>query len=323
MQRNGYVLMLAGTLLSVLSMGSQLGCGGKGSKSIPPPTQTQAPIVTSQPNDLTVGTGMEATFSVSAKGEPRPSFQWFTGTPETGREIPGAQAPSYTLPSATAADHGQTFFVKVTNALATVVSSVATLTVAEKPMILRQAFNVASVLDAEATFSVEAVGAPTLSFQWERSEDEGATWVQIPGATTPNYTFMLGARDLGVRFRAIVSNDHGFSTTHPVRRMASVLHTRFPNGLTGYARVNASSMTVTAGVKMAFSLPPGETTKTCQWQRLDQPGGAWTDIQGAIQPEYEYTVKPADKDIQLRVLANDGQCTTISNPSKLISASQG
>ena len=58
------------------------------------------------------------------------------------------------------------------------------------------------------TFSVRASGAAPLRYQWQRN---GAN---IPGATSQDYTLASAATtDNGARFRAVVSNDYGSTTS--------------------------------------------------------------------------------------------------------------
>jgi hypothetical protein len=63
-----------------------------------------------------------------------------------------------------------------------------------------------------ASFSVNASGTPTPSFQWETSHD-GTTWTAIPGANSGSYSFLTAKTDNGVQFRAQVSNTAGSATS--------------------------------------------------------------------------------------------------------------
>jgi glucose/arabinose dehydrogenase len=89
------------------------------------PSAALPPSITQQPANLTVPSGAAATFRVFATGSTPLSYQW----QRNGVGIPGATASSYTLSPATLADSGATFRVVVANALGSVTSSAATLTV--------------------------------------------------------------------------------------------------------------------------------------------------------------------------------------------------
>ncbi|MGH9203493.1 MAG: PQQ-dependent sugar dehydrogenase, partial [Vicinamibacterales bacterium] len=88
-------------------------------------TANQAPNITDQPDDLSVALGQSATFSVTATGNPAPTYQW-----QRNRvNIPGATNPSFTIPAASADDHNDLFRVVVSNSLGTAFSREALLTV--------------------------------------------------------------------------------------------------------------------------------------------------------------------------------------------------
>jgi Immunoglobulin domain len=100
-----------------------LGCGGGGGSAGP---GTVAPSITMQPVSQQVVVGQTATFTVTAAGTPPLSYQWQKG----GMPIAGATASSYTTPATTAADNGSGFLVVVSNAVGSMSSNTAKLTVA-------------------------------------------------------------------------------------------------------------------------------------------------------------------------------------------------
>jgi hypothetical protein len=84
-----------------------------------------APSITTQPANQTVNAGQTATFSVTATGTAPLTYQW----QENGAAITGATAASYTTPVTTTADSGESFRVVVSNAVGSMTSNPATLTV--------------------------------------------------------------------------------------------------------------------------------------------------------------------------------------------------
>ena len=87
-------------------------------------TVRAAPVITTGPVNEAVFAGDRATLTVSVTGFPTPTFQWR----RNGTIVTGATGATLTLPSAIATDAG-TYTVTVTNALGTVTSEPATLTV--------------------------------------------------------------------------------------------------------------------------------------------------------------------------------------------------
>jgi len=87
-------------------------------------TGSSAPVITNQPQSITVSQGNPATFSVTATGTPPLSYQWR----KNGVNINGATNSSYTIPSVVAADQGN-YSVVVSNSGGSVTSNDASLTV--------------------------------------------------------------------------------------------------------------------------------------------------------------------------------------------------
>lgn len=83
-----------------------------------------ASIIT-HPTNQTALQGQPATFQVTAAGSTPLSYQW----QRNSVDIPGANSPSYTIPSVRLADSGVRFRCVVSNALGTATSNEATLTV--------------------------------------------------------------------------------------------------------------------------------------------------------------------------------------------------
>lgn len=80
--------------------------------------------ITGHPQSVSIASGNDATFSVTASGTPTPTFQW----QRNGNAIPGATSNILKVPGASTSDAGD-YTVVVTNALGSVTSNKATLTV--------------------------------------------------------------------------------------------------------------------------------------------------------------------------------------------------
>ena len=88
-------------------------------------TANQAPTITQEPANQTVGEGQTATFMVSASGTAPLSYQWR----KNNMDIGGANSSSYTTPPTTLADSGALFTCFVSNSFGDDTSNAATLTV--------------------------------------------------------------------------------------------------------------------------------------------------------------------------------------------------
>lgn len=84
-----------------------------------------APTISSQPSSQTVTAGQAATFSVNASGSAPLGYQW----QKNDLIVNGATSSTYTMPATTSADNGARFAVVVSNAVDSVTSNDATLSV--------------------------------------------------------------------------------------------------------------------------------------------------------------------------------------------------
>lgn len=86
------------------------------------------PVITVQPQGMSVTAGASATITVTASGAPDPTYQWFLD----GHALGGATGSSLNIASAQAANAGD-YTVQVTNLLGSATSNKATLTVTPTP----------------------------------------------------------------------------------------------------------------------------------------------------------------------------------------------
>jgi hypothetical protein len=130
----------------------QVGCSFAGCASPAPPrisSTTVAASIEVQPIPAAVTAGQPASFAVVGEGSPPLSHQWL----RNGAPISGANGASYTTPTASFGDNGAVFTVQVSNALGTVTSEDATLSIDTPPLIAPWITAV----------EIEDTGAPTIA----------------------------------------------------------------------------------------------------------------------------------------------------------------
>lgn len=66
-----------------------------------------------------------------------------------------------------------------------------------------------------AAFSIDVGGNPAPTIAWQRSNDNGATWATINGATSTSYSFAVQPIDKGAKFRALATNSQGSLLSAP------------------------------------------------------------------------------------------------------------
>jgi hypothetical protein len=168
-----------------------------------------APSITTQPASQTVTAGQTATFTVAATSTAPLNYQW----QRNAVAISGATSSTYTTPATTSSDSGAQFTVLVSNAIGSITSNPATLTVnaaAVAPSITTQPSSQTVTAGQAATFTVAATGTAPLSYQWRKNG------VAISGATSSIYTTSATtSSDSGTQFTVLVSNTVGGVTSSP------------------------------------------------------------------------------------------------------------
>ncbi len=118
-----------------------------------------SPVITGQPQSVSVGLGVLFSFSVTATGGGTLSYQWFFN----GAAIAGATGPTYVKGAAAASDAGS-YTVTVSNATGSVTSSAATLTIGTASATFSGSGSGSSDGSAPASSGGGGGGAPGLWF---------------------------------------------------------------------------------------------------------------------------------------------------------------
>ncbi|MGD0941422.1 MAG: fibronectin type III domain-containing protein, partial [Terracidiphilus sp.] len=169
--------------LCICCVGLLAGCGGSSSGG-GANSQPTAPTITTQPASQTVTVSQAATFSVVASGTAPLTYQWQSN----GTAIAGATDPSYTIPATTVANNGTDYTVVVTNAIGSITSAVAVLTVSSNscsaipaaPTGLTAAASSSSVIGLTWTAVSAPANCSTISYNVYGSATSGFT----PSAST-------------------------------------------------------------------------------------------------------------------------------------------
>jgi hypothetical protein len=127
------------------------------------------------------------------------------------------------------------------------------------------------------TFSAAASGTPAPSVQWQASFNNGSSWNELPGATSP--TVNLGASYLaqnGALFRAVFTNSAGSVTT------ASALLTVKAVTVAPKVTTQPAPLTLKEGEPATFSAAAaGTPAPTVQWEASVNGGASWNALSGA------------------------------------------
>lgn len=274
-----------------------------------------APYFTSSPLATSVVAGSSATFNAVAVGAPTPTMVWQSSADgTTWTTIAGATGGSYTTPAARLADDGSMIRALATNQSGGVNSAAVRLSVtsaAVAPVIQQQPVAVSTSEGATVVFHVAAAGNPSPTYQWEVSTDGGASFDNINGETSSNFTLVgVAYADNGKRYRVKLSNS--------VAAVTSV----------------AAQLTVTQGPAITLQphdavWRPGQTDGYFvasaagadlhyQWQASTDAGKSYFDIAGANSPVYTHAAGANANVNSLRLKVSNAVGTTTSNAARLM-----
>lgn len=211
-------------------------------------------ILTGQPTNSVVTFGGNASFSVSAVGSPI-AYQWRLN----GANIPQATNATYTITNAQAVNQG-TYAVLVFNSVNSVLSSNATLSVLNPPVITTQPQSLSLTVGQTATFFVAASGGTPMSFQWELNSTPLADNSRISGSQTSNLVISnLVAVDAG-NYQVVVSNSYAVSNsaiaTLTVAKATPVVTWTNPAGIVYGTPLSGTQLDATANVPGSFGYAP-------------------------------------------------------------------
>lgn len=176
---------------------------GTATSSVATLTVLIPPAITSDPTNLTIAAGSNATFNVTATGSEPLRYQWFFNT---NIALANATNASFALGSAHATNAGA-YSVVVTNAVGAATSAVATLTVLAPPSITTQPQSQGVTDSNPATFTVTAAGTAPLTYRWRFNTN-------TPVGVNSNVFTLLSAQtnDAGT-YSVIVTNIYGAATS--------------------------------------------------------------------------------------------------------------
>jgi hypothetical protein len=224
---------------------------------------TRPPIISADPQTLTVVTGTGATFSAVASGAGVLTYQWR----RNGVDISGANAAAYTISSVTINDVGN-YQLVASNAGGSATSVVATLTVSVPPSFTSQPQSLTRRVDESATLSSQATGTAPLSFQWRK---EGSP---LAGATNATFTISgVQGTDAG-GYSVVVTNAAGSVTSTNANLVVDLSATLSP-------RLTAVSWDRTNGFKQKADVQAGRAYRLQYSTNLP----AWFDQTNFVAPE--------------------------------------
>jgi hypothetical protein len=275
----------------------------------------EAPAVTTNPSDQNVDAGQIASFSAAASGFPTPTVQWQVSTDggATFDDIPGATSTTLSF-TAALTDDGSQYRAVFTNSVGTATTTAATLTVEAAPSITTNPSDLTVNAGQTASFNAAASSNPAPTVQWQISTDGGATFNDIPGATSTTLSFSAAFSDNGNEYRAVFTNDLGTATT-----TSATLTVDYAPLIT----TNPSDQSVIPGNTATFSAAAdGNPIPTVQWQVSTDGGATFSDIPGATSTTLSFTAASSDNGNQYRAVFTNFLSTATTTAATLTTSVQ-
>ncbi len=174
--------------------------------------------ITRQPKALTVADpGQDVEISIQAIGMSAISYQWFRNGDalSDGDGISGSATAVLTLSAVTTAADGE-YTCVVSNLHGTETSTAGRIIVLDAPVITGLSGPI-EILEGNAIqLSVEAIGAPTLAWQWKRNGIPVENGSGIAGADGPTLSISAASVAHSGNYTVTVSNSLGEATSDPV-----------------------------------------------------------------------------------------------------------
>jgi uncharacterized repeat protein (TIGR03803 family) len=246
----------AGLILSANTLyGTAASGGNSGGGTLFGLTLFGPPIITNQPMSQIVPAGSIVTFDVGVVGSAPLAYQWASNNVV----LPGATNATLTVTNVSLADSGSAYSVLVTNTYfnvqlqiftnGSVVSSSAVLTVVPV-LVTNQPVEQIVLAGNTVTFSVGAVGAAPLAFQWSFND------VVLPGATNATLALDNASPADSGNYSELITNSLGsvVSSNAELTVLTAIVMTQ-----------PAGSLTATGAVLNGLAAAGTETVVWFEW----------------------------------------------------------
>ncbi|HEY1713593.1 MAG TPA: hypothetical protein VGG07_11860 [Solirubrobacteraceae bacterium] len=285
-----------------------------------PPVAVVSPVITGAPLRGDTLNSTQGTWTGIGNAY---SNQWQRSADNgvTWTNITGATSDSYTLTTADVGDPVRLVITAVNPDATVLAPSNVTTAVSATPPVNTAVPGIAGAPQRGLTLN-SAVGTwngigDTFSFQWQRSADNGSSWITITGATGASY--VLTTADEGDIVRILVTGANADGTSSAASpASANVASTppvnTVPQVITGTAQ-RGQTLLSSAGTWLGIG-----NSYAYQWQHSADGGVTWTNVGGATAPTYP--LGTTDESTQLRVVITasnaDGSSSATSAPSATV-----
>ena len=237
----------------------------------------------------------------------------------------GATSASYTTGLTTYADdHDDQYrcVISAVGAASPATTNAVILTVQRTFQITSQPTNANGEEGGTASFTVATSSSSgTVTYQWERSDDGGANYVPVSGATNATYITptLVFANDNADRYRAVASlvgAAADITSTHGELTVLRVISIQTQPNSTAVIEGNTATFTIVASIT--------SDSISYQWQKSTNSGANWSEINGANSASYTTpaTVFPTTPSEQFRCVLTNPNATTITSDAATLTVNE-
>jgi len=251
-----------------------------------------APSFTVQPAAASVCAGANASFNAGSN-DVGVVYQWLLN----GNTIPGATNATYSINNVQAANAGN-YSVRISTGCGSTVSNAVALTVNAATAIAAQPQPQAVCAGQNASFTVNASGSGTLTYQWRRGASD------LPGATAATLNLSnVSAADAG-SYTVVVTGSCGAVTSN-----AATLTVNAATAIT----THPAALTVCAGQPATLSVTAtGSGTLSYQWRKEGN------NINGATNATFSIASTTVSDGGNYTVSVGGACGTVVSNAAALV-----
>ncbi len=283
------------------------------------------PTIIVQPSNQTTCAGSSATFRVTASGSGL-KYQWQYATSSTGVfanvtntvGITGATTASLSITASTA-NNGYYYKCIVTGTCGKATSTAAILSLNTATSITIHPYTQNICLGSNASFSVIAAGAGTLTYQWQYASSSIGAFnnvtnaAGISGATTANLSITASTANNGYYYKCIVTGTCGTATSN-----AASLNLNTAPSITS----QPNSQITCSGSNATFSVTATGTNLTYQWQKCATLVGLYTNINNATSSTYSFTTISTDNGYNYRCIISGSCGSSLTSTSALLTINE-
>ena len=253
--------------------------------------------ITAQPADYSGAEGSQAVFGIAAS-QKGASFQWQLS--DDGETWCNSSTTSATYTSTLTADNnGRRVRCIVTDSSGSVTSQTVRMVIQGRIAVTKQPTDVTGDPGSAAAFTVDAAGIG-LSYQWQLSDDDGATW-RNSSTTSARYAATLSEKNHNRLVRCVVTDKEGRSVTSRAARMKLNAVFRIMSQPSDYVGA--------AGDRMSFTVEAEGYRLAYQWQLSDDNGSNWRNS-STKEAAYTTTLSQTNNRRLVRCVVTDINGTT-------------